>query len=163
MNPILAGIIAFIVSFGLPILVGATRKSYGQEWYRTLKKPRHMASDLTVNVVFLLFYILESVALYLILTLPEHAQILIYASWFIATALLSGLWSRLFFQYRRCDWALLALLCEVPLLWGLIFALYSSGHTAWNFLLPRAVWGIYAVTVNLQLCRLNKDFWKSHK
>lgn len=163
MNPILAGIIAFFVSFGLPILIGASRKSYGQEWYRRLKKPRYSTSDLTVNLFFLIIYLVETIALYLFLTIDEPSSMIIYTGWFLLTAVLSGVWSRLFFQYRRCDWALYALIVEIPLLWGLVLASYSTANSAWMFLLPRATWGLYAVLLNVGLYRLNLDFWKSQK
>lgn len=163
MNPILAGVIALIVSFGLPILVGASRKSYGQEWYRRLKKPSHAATDMTVNVVFLIVYVVETIALYHILTITDTAAAVTFSVWFVGTAFLSGIWSRLFFQYRRCDWALLALGFELPILWWLVVSLYQYSNPAWLFLLPRALWGLYAITVNVGLYRLNADFWKSQK
>lgn len=163
MNPILAGVIALIVSFGLPILIGASRKSYGQEWYRRLKKPKLAAADLTVNVVFLIIYFAETIALYNILTITDSTAVVLFSVWFLGTAILSGVWSRLFFQYRRCDWALLALTVELPLLWWLVVSLYQFPNLAWLFLLPRAIWGLYAITVNVELYRLNADFWKSQK
>jgi tryptophan-rich sensory protein len=163
MNPVLAGLVAFVVSFGLPIMVGASRKSYGQEWYNRLKKPSHAVSDLTINVVFIVIYISETVAFYHLLTIPITTDMVIFTTWFLITAILSGLWSRLFFQYKSCDKALTAFVIELFLIWGLISALYMNGISGWLFLLPRAIWGLYAVTVNYQLCRLNKDFWKSNK
>jgi tryptophan-rich sensory protein len=163
MNPIFAAFVAFTLSFGLPILLGASRKSYGQEWYRSLRKPSHSVSDITFNVVFIIIYISETVALFHILTIPLSSQMFLFAIWFLATAILSGLWSRLFFQYKRCMHALSALGLEIILIWALVYALNIDGNPAWIFLLPRAVWGLYAVTVNLQLYRLNVDFWKSQK
>lgn len=163
MNPILAGFIAFLISFGLPILLGASRKSYGQEWYRRLKKPTHTVSDLTINVVFIVIYISETFVIYHLLTLPVASEMIIFVVWFLLTAFLSGIWSRLFFQYKRCDQALAALSLEIVLIWGLIFSLYLHEIDGWVFLLPRAVWVLYAVTVNMQLFRLNTDFWKSQK
>jgi tryptophan-rich sensory protein len=163
MNSILAGCIAFTVSFGLPILVGASRKSYGQEWYRRLKKPSHSASDVTVNVVFIVIYLSEVFALYQFLKIPALPEMALYTSWFVATAMLSGIWSRLFFQLKRCDIALATLGIEVVMLWALVYTLHANGIAGWMFLLPRALWVPYAFTVNLQLYKLNIDFWKSRK
>jgi len=163
MNPILAGFIAFLISFGLPIVLGASRKSYGQEWYRRLKKPNHAVSDLTINVVFIVIYISETVAIYHLLTLPTASEMVTFVAWFLITAFLSGIWSRLFFQYKRCDQALAALGLEVVLIWGLIGTLLMHEIIGWMFLIPRAVWVLYAVTVNAQVYRLNTDFWKSQK
>jgi len=163
MNPILAGFIAFLISFGLPIVLGASRKSYGQEWYRRLKKPTHAASDLTFNIVFIVIYISETFAIFHLLTLPTASEMVIFVAWFLITAFLSGMWSRLFFQYKRCDLALAALSFEIVLIWGLIFTLYFHEIAGWFFLLPRAVWGLYAITVNIQLYRLNTNYWKSQK
>ncbi len=163
MNPILAGLIAFVISFGLPILVGASRKSYGQEWYNWLKKPSHAVSDLTINVVFIVIYISESVALFHLLTIPVAPEMILFTAWFLLTAFLSGIWSRLFFQYQRCFIALAAFVAELILIWGLITALHLNEISGWVFLLPRAIWGLYAVMINYQLYSLNKDFWKSRK
>ncbi len=163
MNPILAGLIAFVVSFGLPILVGASRKSYGQEWYRQLKKPSYAVSDLTINIVFIVIYVSESVALYHLLTIPSLQDMVLFTSWFVLTAFLSGIWSRLFFQHKRCDLALMALGLEVVLIWALIYSLFMHQVYGWLFLLPRALWGLYAITVNQQLYKLNMVFWNSQK
>ncbi len=163
MNPILAGLVAFLVSFGLPILVGASRKAYGQEWYRRLKKPSHAVSDMTINVVFIVIYLSESAALFHLLTIPQASEMITYTAWFLVTAFLSGIWSRLFFQHKNCEGALAAFAVELVLLWGLIAAMNLNSISGWLFLMPRAIWGLYAVTINYQFYTLNRDFWKSQK
>lgn len=159
MQPIIAIVIAFLICFGLPILLGASRKSYGQEWYRKLKKPSFSPPDLVFNIVFLLFYILETIGLYYILIIDQMSVMLLYASWFVATVVLSALWSRFFFQYKRCDISIGIFAVEILLLWPLVVLLYNDMIIAWAFFLPRAIWGLYAIVVNIEFYRLNRNFW----
>jgi translocator protein len=163
MQPVLAIVIAFVTCFGLPILLGANRKSYGQEWYRRLKKPSFSPPDMVFNLVFLVFYILETIGFYYILSINEMSAMLFYALWFVATVVLSALWSRLFFQYQRCDLSIAIFIIEILLLWPLIAFLYSDAIIAWVFLLPRAVWGIYAIAVNIGFYSLNRAYWDGIK
>jgi tryptophan-rich sensory protein len=72
--------------------------------------------------------------------------------------LLYVLWSPLFFNLKRPDWALL----EVPLLWLSIVALMVglaplSAAASW-LLLPYLVWVTFAAFLNWTIVRLNRPF-----
>jgi tryptophan-rich sensory protein len=68
------------------------------------------------------------------------------------------LWSPLFFNLRRPDWALI----EVPFLWASILALIVglaplAPATAW-MLAPYLAWVSFAAFLNLTIVRLNAPF-----
>ena len=68
------------------------------------------------------------------------------------------LWSPLFFNLRRPDWALI----EIPFLWLSIVALMLglaplSATSAW-LLLPYVLWVTFAAFLNLRIVRMNRPF-----
>lgn len=73
-------------------------------------------------------------------------------------ALLNALWTPLFFQLQRPDWALL----DVALLWASIVVLIvtSARHAAVAGLLlaPYLAWVSFAALLNLEIVRLNGPF-----
>ncbi len=66
------------------------------------------------------------------------------------------LWSPLFFNLRRPDWALI----EVPFLWlsvlALVVGLAPLSHRASMLLLPYLLWVAFAAYLNLTIVRLNR-------
>lgn len=163
MNSILLFIICLLISFILPTILGVSYKAYEQEWYQKLKRPRFAFPDIVFIVIFPLFYLLESIGLYYILTNDNKTSILVFGSLYLLSAILSGIWSRLFFQYKRCDLSLWAFFAELPVGWIFLFLLYQENHIAWFFFLPRVIWGLYAIFANIQYLRLNREFWDTVK
>jgi tryptophan-rich sensory protein len=85
----------------------------------------------------------------------EHVRILVLLG---INVLLHMLWSPLFFNLRRPDWALI----EVPLLWLSIVALMFgvapfSSASVW-LLAPYLIWVTFAAFLNLTIVRMNKPF-----
>lgn len=73
------------------------------------------------------------------------------------------LWSPLFFNRRRPDWALY----EIPFLWFSILALMIglaplSSKASW-LLLPYLLWVAFAAFLNLRIVRLNAPFSTTHQ
>ena len=68
------------------------------------------------------------------------------------------LWSPLFFNLQRPDWALI----EVPFLWlsiiALILGLAPYSHLASLLLLPYLLWVSFAALLNLTIVRMNPPF-----
>jgi translocator protein len=68
------------------------------------------------------------------------------------------LWSPLFFNFRRPDWAL----AEISFLWlsiiGLMFGLAPLSLTCVWLLLPYALWVTFAAFLNLTIVRMNRPF-----
>jgi tryptophan-rich sensory protein len=87
---------------------------------------------------------------------PESQTIIL--SLFGVNIVLHMLWSPLFFNLRRPDWALI----EVPFLWLSILALIIglaplSQISTWA-LLPYLLWVTFAAFLNLVIVRLNRPF-----
>jgi translocator protein len=85
----------------------------------------------------------------------EQVRILVL---FGINVLLHMLWSPLFFNLRRPDWALI----EVPFLWLSIVALMLglaplSSATVW-LLVPYLLWVTFAALLNLTIVRMNGPF-----
>ncbi len=163
MNTVMLITISILISFGLPVVLGANYKYYKQDWYRQLKRPRIALPDVVFNVIFPVFYLLEATGIYVILSSPGVNSVNLYAVLFLGSAVLSGIWSRLFFIYKRCDLSLWAFFLELPFTWIFVYLLLQEGHSAWAFFLPRLVWGLYAIVVNVQFYRLNTAFWNALK
>jgi tryptophan-rich sensory protein len=156
-------ILCLLTSFILPTVFGASYKAYEQEWYKNLKRPSFAFPDIVFIIIFPVFYLLEAIGLFNIVTNDNKTSMLTLGVLYLLSAILSGIWSRLFFNYKRCDLSLWAFFFELPVSWIFLFLLYQENHLAWAFFLPRVIWGFYAIFANLAYFRLNKDFWDKAK
>jgi tryptophan-rich sensory protein len=162
-NQILIFITCLIVSVALPNIFGVSYKYYEQEWYKNLKRPSFAFPDIVFIVIFPIFYILEAIGLYLLVSNPNKTSLMIFGGFYLLSAILSGIWSRLFFKQKRCDWSLWAFFAELPVGWIFLYLLTQENHLAWAFFLPRVIWGLYAIFANIEYYRLNKAFWDKQK
>lgn len=163
MNPIFTFIICLLASFILPTVLGVSYKAYEQDWYKNLKRPSFAFPDIVFIVIFPVFYILEAIGLFYIVTYDNKNSIWNFVILYLFSAILSGIWSRLFFKYKRCDLSLWAFFFELPVGWIFLFLLYQENHLAWAFFLPRVIWGFYAIFANVEYFRLNREFWDNAK
>lgn len=163
MNPIVIFIICLLTSFILPTIFGVSYKAYEQEWYKNLKRPSFAFPDIVFIIIFPIFYILEAIGLFYILTNDNKTSIWTFGILYLLSAVLSGVWSRLFFKYKRCDLSLWAFFFELPVGWIFLYLLYQENHLAWAFFLPRVIWSLYAIFSNVEYFRLNKEFWDNAK
>ncbi|MBK8545996.1 MAG: tryptophan-rich sensory protein [Saprospiraceae bacterium] len=163
MNPIFTFIICLLTSFILPTVLGVSYKAYEQDWYKNLKRPSFAFPDIVFIVIFPVFYILEAIGLFYIVTYDNKNSIWNFVILYLLSAILSGIWSRLFFKYKRCDLSLWVFFFELPVGWIFLFLLYQENHFAWAFFLPRVIWGFYAIFANVEYFRLNREFWENAK
>ncbi|MHB8285628.1 MAG: TspO/MBR family protein, partial [Caulobacteraceae bacterium] len=88
-------------------------------------------------------------------TAGDHAKIAVL---FGVNIVLHALWSPLFFNLKRPDWALI----EAPLLWLSVAALMAGlapySHLAPWLLLPYLLWVAFAVVLNAVIVRMNAPF-----
>ena len=155
--PVLVAVVVTCLVLG----VGGALTNVGM-WYRRLKKPKWNPP----NWVF-------GPAWTLILGLAAWAGVLAWDHaaadadrWrivllFAANIVFHMLWSPLFFNLRRPDWALI----EVPFLWLSILALIIglaplSQISTWA-LLPYLLWVSFAAFLNLVIVRMNPRFGKA--
>ncbi len=147
-------IVAVAVTLGL-LLLGGLTTNVGP-WYRDLNKPRWNPPNWAFGPAWTL-----------ILGLAAWAGVLAWSHatntserWLIVglyatNIVLHGLWSPLFFNLQRPDWALV----EVPFLWASIVALIVGlaplSTLAGVLLLPYLLWVSFAAFLNLTIVRLN--------
>ena len=128
-------------------------------WYRNLKKPSWQPPDWLFGPAWTLILGLAAWAAVLswdgaVDDAGRNAIIILYAVNFVC----HFLWSPLFFNLRRPDWALI----EVVFLWASVLALciglrQFSVLASW-LIVPYFVWVSFAGVLNLFIVRLNPPF-----
>jgi tryptophan-rich sensory protein len=128
-------------------------------WYRNLRKPSWNPPDWLFGPAWTVILGLAAWAGVLgwlhARTAGEHVLIAVL---FGINIVLHMLWSPLFFNFQRPDWALM----EVPFLWLSILALILalsplSALAAW-LLVPYLLWVAFAAYLNLTIVRMNRPF-----
>ena len=131
-------------------------------WYRNLKKPPWQPPDWLFGPAWTLILGLAAWAAVLawdgaVDDAGRTAIIVLYGVNFV----FHFLWSPLFFNFRRPDWALV----EVVFLWGSVLALcvglrQFSVLASW-LIVPYLVWVSFAAILNLFIVRLNAPFGRA--
>jgi tryptophan-rich sensory protein len=141
-------------------------------WYRSLVQPPWKPPDVVFGPVWTLLYTLTAwagarawwaagSATGVHALGPEAAPALarrrqqtVLAA-FLLNALLNVLWSVLFFQARRPDWALIEIVLLTGSVLWLIALCAQLDRLAARLLLPYLAWVLFAATVNAGVVRLN--------
>jgi tryptophan-rich sensory protein len=138
--------------------VGAVMTTIGP-WYRNLRKPAWTPPDWIFGPAWTVILGLAAGAGVLAwMQAPDAHGRLRVVVLFAVNIVLHMLWSPLFFNLRRPDWALI----EVPFLWLSIVALMVgvtpfSSLAPW-LLLPYLLWVAFAAVLNLVIVRMNRPF-----
>jgi benzodiazapine receptor len=142
----------------LLLAVGGLTTKVGQ-WYRELRKPSWNPPSWVFAPAWTI--ILGLAAWAGVLAWTHTAEVSVHiriAALFAANVILHALWSPLFFNLQRPDWALL----EVPFLWlsvlALIIGLAPLTPLAVFLLAPYLLWVSFAAVLNLTIVRLNRPF-----
>ena len=128
-------------------------------WYRQLRKPSWNPPNWVFGPAWSIILGLAAWAGVLAWTsAPDAAARQTIALLFAVNIILHMLWSPLFFNLRRPDWALI----EVPFLWLSVLALIIdvspiSSLAGW-LLAPYLVWVAFAAFLNLIIVRMNAPF-----
>jgi tryptophan-rich sensory protein len=142
----------------LLLLIGGLTTNVGP-WYRDLRKPSWNPPNWAFGPAWTLILSFAAWAGVLAWThttdVGAHVRI---AALFGANIVLHALWSPLFFNVRRPDWALM----EVPFLWisilGLILGVAPLSALGGFLLAPYLLWVSFAAVLNLSIVRLNAPF-----
>lgn len=151
----------FLSSVALPEAVGAIAglaTSRGvRDWYPSLRKPFFNPPSWIFAPVWTALYFLMGCGLYLALRVPRSPARTRALFAFVIQLMLNGLWSFLFFAFRRTGWAL----AEIVLLWVsillMILALRKVSPAAAYAQIPYLAWVGYAGALNAALWRLNSS------
>ena len=155
-------IVASIVTI-LVLGIGAVVTKVGT-WYRNLRKPAWNPPDWVFGPAWTVILGLAAWAGVLAWTHASDAGAhLLIAALFGANIILHLLWTPLFFNLRRPNWALI----EVPFLWlsviALMVALAPFSPMASWLLLPYLLWVAFAAFLNLTIVRMNPPFGSGAK
>jgi tryptophan-rich sensory protein len=131
-------------------------------WYRDLKKPSWNPPNWAFGPAWTVILGLAGWAGVLgWIHAGDSAQRVLVLALFGVNIVLHMLWSPLFFNLKRPDWALI----EVPFLWAsilaLIIGLWPLSHLASFLLTPYLAWVAFAAFLNLVIVRLNAPFGRS--
>lgn len=140
-------------------VLGAVTTQLGP-WYYSLAVPPWKPPDWLFGPAWTLIFGLTAVSGYMAWMRTAHlrrAQARILAA-FAANGIFNLLWSALFFQMHRPDWAL----AEVGMLWLSIAVLMviigRVSPLASALLLPYLAWVSFAAVLNYEIVRLNGPF-----
>jgi translocator protein len=127
-------------------------------WYENLRKPWWNPPDWIFGPAWTVILGLAAWAGLLAWTLANSNSRQLLIVLFGINIVLHMLWSPLFFNLKRPDWALV----EVPFLWLSILALMIgvapfSISAVW-LLLPYLLWVTFAAFLNLTIVRMNRPF-----
>lgn len=128
-------------------------------WYRALRKPVWTPPEWLFGPAWTIILGLAAWAGVLAWTqAPDAAARHLVAALFSVNVILHLLWTPLFFNLRRPDWALI----EVPVLWLSVMALMAglapfAPPAAW-LLLPYLIWVAFAAVLNFVIVRMNPPF-----
>lgn len=151
----------FLASVAVPEAVGglgglATAAGV-KSWYPQLRKPGFTPPSWVFGPVWTLLYFLMGCGLYLAWKAPRTRRRGPALIAFAIQLALNGLWSVLFFGFRRTGWALLELaLLWTAILW-MIVSLRRISPLAAGLQVPYLAWVTYAGALNAALWRLNSS------
>ncbi len=152
-------IIAAFVTL-LVLGIGGATTTVGP-WYRNLRKPSWNPPDWAFGPAWTIILALAAWAGVLAWTRSPPAAHTMILVLFGTNILFHALWSPLFFNARRPDWALI----EVPFLWFSIVALMIKlapfGQACVWLLLPYLLWVGFAAFLNLTIVRMNQPFGRA--
>ena len=150
---VIAGVLATMVA-----MVGMTVTDIGP-WYHGLTQPRWAPPDAVYGAAWTAIYAFTALGggtAWLATKSSRDREWLI--GLFALNGFLNVLWSMLFFQLHRPDWALI----EVIFLWlsvaALIVLTWRRSMIAAVLLIPYLMWATFAGYLNLAVVRLNAPF-----
>jgi tryptophan-rich sensory protein len=158
--PVLRGTATLVAALAAIVVagVGATVTDLGP-WYQNLRQPSWRLPDAAFGPIWTVIFSLAALsASYAWRDTRDPGRRQTLVGLFAFNGFLNVLWSLIFFQLRRPDWALV----EVGALWlsvlVLIVATGRTSRTASLLLVPYLVWITTAAALNFEVVRLNGPF-----
>lgn len=151
--PVIGGLAALVVA-----LMGGLLTDIGP-WYRNLNKPSWQPPDWLFGPVWtVIFSLIATSGVLAWWSLPPGGGRTTLLWLFGINGVLNALWTILFFNRRRPDWALI----ELVVFWFTILAmiLFTAPLNAWSawLLVPYISWVTFAGILNATIVRLNAPF-----
>lgn len=125
------------------------------DWYNTLIQPSLTPPDRVFMIVWPILYTMMAVSFILMLRTPVDADRTKAVRYFFGQLFFNFLWSPVFFMFKNPAGALVVLILLLFFLYRTIFLFYQHSKTAAFLLLPYAVWGMFALYLNIGIVVLN--------
>jgi len=126
-------------------------------WYASLRKPSWRPPDWLFGPVWAVLYVMIAVSGWLVWRDAGWPAAALPLGLYAVQLVLNGLWSAIFFGFRRLGLAL----AEMALLWLAIVATMTAFHpinaTAAWLLAPYLLWVSFAFVLNHAVWRLNRS------
>lgn len=127
------------------------------EWYRALAKPSWNPPDFLFPIAWTILYGMIAYAGFLVWKAAGFAGALVPLAIYGVQLVLNGLWSVIFFGWKRLDLALIELIALWVMILATIIAFYPINQTAAFLLLPYLAWVTFAGLLNYRVLKLNPD------
>jgi tryptophan-rich sensory protein len=146
---------SLFITLAIAVITGFVTAPQISTWYALLHKPSINPPNWVFMPVWIVLYILMSIALYLVWKRPKTNNRNIAIAVFFVQLALNCLWSFIFFAFHLTGLALV----EIMLLWfaillNIILFAYYSKAAAW-LLAPYIVWVSFAGILNYLIWHLN--------
>lgn len=150
-------LIAFLAASVIAAM-GATMTQLGP-WYHALVQPRWAPPDAAYGIAWTAIYALTALGgVTGWLTAPNSRVREWLLGMFAFNGFLNVLWSVLFFQLHRPDWAVIEALALWLSVFGLILLIWRRSMTGAVLLLPYLLWVTFAAYLDMTIVKLNGPF-----
>lgn len=150
-------VIAFLGA-GVVAALGATMTQLGP-WYHALAQPRWAPPDAAYGIAWTAIYACTALGgVTGWLAAPNSREREWLLGLFALNGFLNVLWSMLFFQLHRPDWALYEALALWLSVFGLILLIWRRSMTGAVLLLPYLLWVTFAGYLDMTIVKLNGPF-----
>lgn len=124
-------------------------------WYVGLRKPSWTPSGRVIGAVWTVLYILAAISALVVWNLPASVPVVV-ATLFILNAVVSVLWSYVFFYLHKMGPAIwVCLILDITIVLLIHFVIPISSLAAW-LLVPYAAWVSFASYLNYRVWGMNR-------
>lgn len=150
-NYIVFAAITLVVAF-----FGKFFSSYGMQWYYTLKLPSYTPAGWFISLVWLLIYVLTTVAVVMVWNrFARDKQWYAIMALFALTAILNVVWSYLFFYKHNICLAFADALVLCAALCALTVLISQKSWLVAGLLAPYCIWIMFATWINAMIMFMN--------
>lgn len=135
---------------------------YNNEWYNDLAKSSLTPPPWVFSVVWPVLYIMMILSVVIFISSSYSSQrhnplIPVALLCFLIQLVFNLAWSPTFFKYHKICGSILLLVGLLVFLSLSIVLFYKTSPTASYMLMPYFIWSCFALYLNIQTCRLNRD------
>ena len=150
-------LISLIFVLGLSIIISIITRS-APNIYLGLMRPKFAPPPIVFGIVWPILYVLMALAFYRMLMLGSLGEDVTFeVVIFIIQFALNLLWPILFFYFNFRLLALIDLVCLIIVLIITVIKFYKKDRIAGILLIPYLIWSSFALILNYEVYRLNKN------